>query len=43
MFISKEKVPIVKIMPERLSDVRSVATPKGSILNMFVCQLSLVF
>jgi hypothetical protein len=23
-------------MPERLSDVRNVATPKGSILNMLV-------
>jgi hypothetical protein len=34
MFISKEKVSIVSSMPERLSDVRNVATPKGSILNM---------
>jgi hypothetical protein len=34
MFISKEKVPIVSNMPERLSDVRNVTTPKGSILNV---------
>jgi hypothetical protein len=29
MFISKEKVLIVKSMPERLSDATSVATPTG--------------
>jgi hypothetical protein len=29
MFISKEKVLIVKSMPGRLSDATSVATPKG--------------
>jgi hypothetical protein len=36
MFISKEKVQIVSSMPERLSDVRNVTTPQGSILNMLV-------
>jgi hypothetical protein len=43
MVISKDKVPLVSSMPERLSDVRNVAIPKESILIMFVCQLSLVF